>query len=257
MPTPMMEPDHGVRARRRQSQPPRAQVPQDGRDQQRKDHRESGAGADLQNQIDRQQRNDGERDRAGGGQHARQVAQPRPDHRDMRLQRVGVDHRGYRVGRVVESVHKLERQRDDQRRAQQHVGPGASQADVAQVSRHVKPDIGQAADESDHYDGPGDPAGHPFLLVQERCSLRKTFNGGCEIGHGKLLGTMECRPAEGCRSHWIARLATDTHAAGKCEVNSSKGGRDVPQKGHCPPSNPLVTLPKLSIHVTNRTYTKD
>ena len=61
--------DHGVRAGGRQPEPPGAQVPDNGRDQQGKDHREAGAGADLKNQFDRQQRNHGEGHRAGGEEH--------------------------------------------------------------------------------------------------------------------------------------------------------------------------------------------
>ena len=50
--------DHGVRARCRQAEPPGAEVPENGGDQQREDHGEAGAGADLENEFDRQQRDD-------------------------------------------------------------------------------------------------------------------------------------------------------------------------------------------------------
>ena len=52
--------DHGVGAGGRQPEPPCAQVPYDGGDQQGEDHGVTGAGADLQNQFDRQQGDDGE-----------------------------------------------------------------------------------------------------------------------------------------------------------------------------------------------------
>ena len=61
----MIEPTMRVRTRCRQSEPPRAKIPEDGRDQQRENHGEARAGTDLQNQFDRQQRDDGERHGAG------------------------------------------------------------------------------------------------------------------------------------------------------------------------------------------------
>jgi hypothetical protein len=59
--------DHGVRTGGGQAEPPGAQIPENGGDQQGKDHGEAGAGADLENQLDRQQRDDREGHRAGGG----------------------------------------------------------------------------------------------------------------------------------------------------------------------------------------------
>ena len=90
-----------------------------GFDKQREDHREAGAAADLQDQFDRQQRNDAEGDAARGHQDADEIPDARPDDRDVRLQRVGIDHGGDRVGRVVEAVDELEAQRDQQRDPQQ------------------------------------------------------------------------------------------------------------------------------------------
>ena len=65
--------DQRVRRRGRQAQPPGAEVPDDGGDQQREHHREAGAGADLQDQLDRQQRDDAEGHRAAGHQHAEEI----------------------------------------------------------------------------------------------------------------------------------------------------------------------------------------
>ena len=117
-------------------EPPGAQVPDDGGDQQREDHGEAGAGADLQNQLDRQQRDDGEGHRAGGDEHAGQVAQARPDHGDIRIERMGVDDRGDGVGGVVEAVDELEAQRDQQGQRQQHIGPDAGDGDVVRSWPH-------------------------------------------------------------------------------------------------------------------------
>ena len=43
-----------------------------------------------------------------------EVPHARPDHRDVRRQRVGVDHGRHGIGRVVEAVDELESQRDQQ-----------------------------------------------------------------------------------------------------------------------------------------------
>ena len=116
---------HGVRTRGRQPEPPGAQVPQDRGDQQRKNHGESSAGAHLNNQFDRQQRDDRKGHRPGGSQHAGQVADSRPHHGDIGLQRVGVDHRGHGVGRVMETIHKFKAQSNQQGQRQQQIGPDA------------------------------------------------------------------------------------------------------------------------------------
>ena len=57
--------DHGVRAGGGQAAPPGGEVPEDGGDQQGEDHREAGAGADLEDELDGQQVDDGEGDGAG------------------------------------------------------------------------------------------------------------------------------------------------------------------------------------------------
>ena len=69
----MIEPISVCGARGRQAEPPGAEVPDDGRDQQREHHGKAGAAADLQDQLDRQQRDDAERDRAAREQHAEEV----------------------------------------------------------------------------------------------------------------------------------------------------------------------------------------
>ena len=49
-----------------------------------------------------------------------------------------VDYRRHSIGRVMEPVHKLETQRDEQRQNQQRVWPDASQGYVAEVLGDVK-----------------------------------------------------------------------------------------------------------------------
>ena len=96
-------------------EPPGAEIPDDRRDQQREDHGEAGAAADLQDQLDRQQRDDAERDRAAREQHAEEVEHARPDDREVRRQRVRVDDSGDGIGGVVEAIDELEAERDQQR----------------------------------------------------------------------------------------------------------------------------------------------
>ena len=81
-------------------------------------------GADLQDQFDRQQRDDAEGDGAGGGQNAEEVEEARPDHGELRRQRVGVDDRRDRVGGVVETVDELEAEGDHQGDAEEQEGRG-------------------------------------------------------------------------------------------------------------------------------------
>ena len=118
--------DQGVRAGGGQAEPPGAEIPDDRRDQQREDHGEARAAADLQDQLDRQQRDDAEGDRAGRGEHAQEVERARPDDGHLGRQRMGVDDGGDGVGGVVEAVHELEAQRDQQGNEQHHEGQVAS-----------------------------------------------------------------------------------------------------------------------------------
>ena len=72
-----------------------------------KDHGETGARSHLQDQLDRQQRDDSERHRAGRKQHPDQIPHTRPHHGNVWLQRVGIDHRSHSIGGIVESIDEL------------------------------------------------------------------------------------------------------------------------------------------------------
>ncbi len=98
---------------------PGAEVPDDRRQQQGKDHRVAGGAADLQDQLHRQQGDDAVGHRAGGEEHAQKVEEAGPHHREERRQAVGVNHRRDRVCRVVEAVHELKRKGDDEGETQQ------------------------------------------------------------------------------------------------------------------------------------------
>ena len=79
----MIEPISVCERGRRQAEPPGAEVPDDGGDQQREDHGEAGLRADLQDQFDRQQRDDAEGDGAGRQQNAKEVEEAGPDDGDI------------------------------------------------------------------------------------------------------------------------------------------------------------------------------
>ncbi|MNO98892.1 hypothetical protein D3C76_906510 [compost metagenome] len=74
----------------------------------------------MQNQLDRQQRDDAERHRTTGQQHPEEVEEPGPDHREIRWQRMRIDHCGDGVGGVVETVDELEAQGNQQGHAQEY-----------------------------------------------------------------------------------------------------------------------------------------
>ncbi len=111
--------DQRMRARRRQAKPPGAEIPDDCGDEQREHHRIAGAGADLENELDRQQRHDAEGDGSARSEHAEEVPAARPHDRDLSRQGVGVDHCRDGVGGIVKAVDELESKRNQHRHAEQ------------------------------------------------------------------------------------------------------------------------------------------
>jgi hypothetical protein len=117
---------------------PRYQVPRfpdDSRNQQCENHRKAGGTPDLQDQLDRQQRNDAECNSAAGEQNTEEIERARPHDGDLRRHRVCVDDRRHGVGRVVKSVDELETEGDQQRYEEQQVwqkrrGLGAACGDI-------------------------------------------------------------------------------------------------------------------------------
>ncbi len=114
--------DHGVGARGGKTAIPGGEVPEDGRDEEGEDHGEAGACTDLEDELDRQQRDDGEGNGARTGEHADEVPEAGPDDGDVRLERVRVDDGGNGVGGVVEAVDELKAERDQQGNAEEEVG---------------------------------------------------------------------------------------------------------------------------------------
>ncbi len=112
-------PDQRVRGGRWQAEPPRAEVPEDGGDQQGKHHREAGVATDLQDELDGQERDDSEGDGADREQHAEEIERSGPDDREIRRQAVRIDDGRHGIGGVVEAVDELEPERDQQSYTQQ------------------------------------------------------------------------------------------------------------------------------------------
>ena len=111
--------DQGVRARGGNAKPPGTQVPDDRGDEQCEHHCVPGAGTDLNNELDGQQRHDAERHGAARNQNADEIEKARPHDGNLRRQGVGVDDRGDRVGGVVEAVDEFEPECDQQGDAEQ------------------------------------------------------------------------------------------------------------------------------------------
>ena len=66
-----------------------------------------------------------------------------------------IDDRGYRVGRIVKAVHKLETQRDEQCHAQQQEGENGSGANAGYICQQARNRINQRGRERhSEYDHP-------------------------------------------------------------------------------------------------------
>ena len=183
-------PDQGVRARSGNAHPPSAQVPDDRGNEQREHHRVACGGADLKNELDRQQRDDAEGHRAGRSEHAEEVPAPRPHDRDLRRQGVGVDDRGDRVGGVVEAVDEFEAERDQQRHAEQNERHNCRRS--AASVRDVGPDrIGhvEQAKSQDREDPERKSRVHRLveMRLHRRFGVRAESSVECG-GHGNSLG---------------------------------------------------------------------
>ena len=99
--------DVGVRGRVRHAYPPRAEVPPEGRHDQRQEERDLFDGVDACDHFIGQQVHQPEGHRGAARQDAEEIHERGESHRRPRLHGVGIDHRRDSVGGVVESVHGL------------------------------------------------------------------------------------------------------------------------------------------------------
>ncbi len=134
-----------MRARGRQAEPPCAEIPQNGRDEKRKHHGETRAGADLQNQFDRQQRDDRKGHSASGEEHAGKVADSGPHDGDTRLERVGVNDGSDGVGGVMKAVYKLEAEGDEKSQREHEVRRVTGHRGCVEIPGDVEDDVEEAA----------------------------------------------------------------------------------------------------------------
>ncbi len=121
--------DQRVRARRRDAEVPGAQVPGDGRGQQREDHGQAVPGVDIDQQLDRQQVNDGVGHPHAAQQHAEEVEDPGEEHSQVWRHGFGIDDGGYRVGGVMKAIDELEGEHEGQGEQQAHQHPGIQSAE--------------------------------------------------------------------------------------------------------------------------------
>jgi hypothetical protein len=160
--------DHGVGAGGGQAAPPGGEVPEDGGDEESKDHRETGAGADLEDELDGQKADDGIGDCAGRQHDAEEVETAGVDNGDVGFERVGVDAGGDGVGGVVEAIDELEPEGDEESDAEQDEGEDGGGVDDGEVGTEVSRDVDDAHDEQgtkgDH--APFADGGFPHLLVE-------------------------------------------------------------------------------------------
>ena len=84
-----------------------------------------------------QQRNNGEGDSAGGGEHADEVPEAGLDDGDMGLKRMRVDDGGDGIGGVMEAVDEFETESDEQGEAQQGIGPGGGEVGSGKIVRKL------------------------------------------------------------------------------------------------------------------------
>ena len=111
-------------------------------------HRVACAAAYLQDQFHGQQGNNAVSHRAGRRQHAQQVEQPGPDHREIGRQAVSIDDGGNRVGGVVKAVHELEAQGNQQRQAQQQERTNSQRGRPGRI--HIGDDAADGEPEAKH-----------------------------------------------------------------------------------------------------------
>ena len=102
---------------------PGPQVPENGGDQQREHHGETGPGAHLENQLDRQQGDDSECDCPGCKHDADKVPHAGPGHGEMRRHGMRIDDGRDSVRRVMKPVDEFEAERDQQGKPEQDKRP--------------------------------------------------------------------------------------------------------------------------------------
>ncbi|MNC46202.1 hypothetical protein D3C75_952090 [compost metagenome] len=121
--------DQRVRAGGGDTEVPGAQVPGDGRSQQREDHGQAVAGVHIDQQLYRQQVHDGIGHPYTAEQNAKEVEHAGEEHGEVRRHGFGIDDGSYRVGGVMKAIDELEGEYEGQGEQQAHQHPGIQSAE--------------------------------------------------------------------------------------------------------------------------------
>ncbi|MNS60126.1 hypothetical protein D3C72_931070 [compost metagenome] len=108
---------------------PGAQVPGDGRSQQREDHGQAVSGVHIDQQLYRQQVHDGIGHPDTAEQNAKEVEHAGEEHGEVRRHGFGIDDGSYRVGGVMKAIDELEGEHEGQGEQQAHQHPGIQSAE--------------------------------------------------------------------------------------------------------------------------------
>ena len=84
----------------------------------------AGAASDTENQLDRQERNHSEGNRARGSEHADKVPSARPNHRNVRLKGMCINNGCDGICGVVKAIHEFKSQSYNKGNPEQHVRQG-------------------------------------------------------------------------------------------------------------------------------------
>ncbi|MCY1411426.1 hypothetical protein D9M71_268120 [compost metagenome] len=125
--------DQGVRAGGGNAEVPGAEVPGDGCGEQREHHGQAVSGVHVDQQLHRQQVDDGIGDAHTAQQHAEEVEDAGQHHGAIGRHRLGVDDGRHRVGGVVEAIDELETEDEGQC---QHEADGNPRIEPAEEIKH-------------------------------------------------------------------------------------------------------------------------
>ena len=163
--------NHGVGGGGGQALPPGGEVPEDSGDEEGEDHGEAGTLADLEDELDGEEGDDGKGDGAAAKEDADEVHAAGVDDGDVGVEGVGVDAGGDGVGGIVEAVDELKAERDEEGDAEQEVREEAGGGGDGEVCEEAVEDVGEAAEEEDAEDHHADAVAAfvAHFLIEQGC----------------------------------------------------------------------------------------
>ena len=213
------------------AQIPGSEIPDHRSDQQRKHHREPARAAYLQDQFDRQQRQNAKCHGACGKQHSREVEESRPCDRDVRLQRVRIDDGRNRIGGVVESIDELKAERYQQCAAKHNERADRGSLLDGKVGNQMACRVEHACGEDQaKHNHPAHTWASGELCVN--CTFRRsyTFDGRCHVRSSVSLSGLKERKCmrsslrlhEGLCCRTVTAIAAVALQAVNGEVHAAK-----------------------------------